>query len=126
MAEGVLTKIGKIKLVKAHTGDIVLPPITEMAFGDGGVDLNGNVIPTTGEETALKNMLLKKAIDGHSYPIETTARYTLTLSESELADKYISEQGLFDSEGQLIAYKTFMKKGKDGDMKFQFDMDEIL
>lgn len=126
MAEGVLTETGKIKLIKAHTGDKALPPITEMAFGDGGIDTNGNVIPTTGKETKLKNMLFKKELDGYTYPIPTIARYTLTLSESELADKYISEQGLFDSEGHLIAYKTFLKKGKDGDMKFQFDMDEIL
>ena len=34
--------------------------------------------------------------------------------------------GLFDEAGDLIAYKTFMKKGKDEDIPMVFDMDEIF
>ena len=50
----------------------------------------------------------------------------MRLGKEELADQTISEQGLFDAEGDLIAYKTFLPKGKDGDMEFIFDMDEIF
>ncbi len=126
MAEGKITKKGREKLCKAHAGDIVLPKITKMAFGNGGVDENGNVIETTGEETSLKNQLLIRDIDSHTFPISTTAKYILTLSKTDLADQYISKQGLFDSQGDLVAYKTFLPKGKDGDMEFQFEMDEIF
>lgn len=128
MAQGVITEIGRKKLCKAHAGDLVLPKITQMAFGSGGVDGDGNVIETTGAETELKTELLKKNVDGHSYTNdkETTCRYTVRLGKEELANKSISEQGLFDQDGDLIAYKTFLPKGKDDDMEFIFDMDEIF
>ncbi len=128
MAQGVITATGRKKLCRAHAGDQTLPAITKMAFGSGGVDQDGNVIETTGAETALKKELLKKAVDSHSYTNEgqTTCRYTLRLSKAELANENISEQGLFDADGDLIAYKTFLPKGKDDDMEFISDMDEVF
>ena len=126
MAQGVITKTGIEKLCKAHAGDITLPAITLMAFGSGCVDESGAVIVTTGEEVSLRAELLKKDIDRHTYPETTTGRYSVRLGKEELADQTISEQGLFDAEGDLIAYKTFLPKGKDGDMEFIFDMDEIF
>jgi len=126
MAQGVITKTGREKLCKAHAGDITLPAIVQMAFGSGGVDESGTVIATTGEEVSLRNELLKKNIDSHTYPITTTGRYSTRLAKEELADQTISEMGLFDAEGDLIAYKTFLPKGKDADMEFVWDMDEIF
>lgn len=128
MAQGVITETGRKKLCRAHSGDQPLPAITRMAFGSGGVDADGNVIETTGAETALKAELLKKDVDGHAYTDEreTTCRYTVRLGKAELANENISEQGLFDAEGDLIAYKTFLPKGKDDDMEFIFDMDEAF
>lgn len=126
MAKAVITAIGREKLCKAHAGDIILPKISKMVFGKGGADENGDVIDTTGEETALRDLLLEKPIDSHIYPESTTCRYSTRLSKEELAGEYISEQGLVDEEGDLVAYKTFLKKGKDSDMEFIFDMDEIF
>ena len=126
MAQGVITKTGREKLCRAHAGDISLPAITQMAFGSGGVDESGAVIATTGEEVSLRAELLVKDIDGHTYPETTTGRYSVRLGKAELADEQISEMGLIDAEGALVAYKTFLPKGKDGDMEFVFDMDEIF
>ncbi len=126
MATGVITAKGREKLCKAHAGAITLPRITKMAFGEGGVDGSGNVIATTGNETALKKQLLVKNIDGYTFPIATTARYKATLARADLANKNISEQGLIDADGDLVAYKTFLPKGKDADMEFVFEMDEIF
>ena len=126
MAQGVITKTGREKLCRAHAGDITLPVITQMAFGNGGVDAGGTVIATTGEEVSLRGELLKKDIDSHTFPVATTGRYSVRLGKEELADQNISEMGLFDAEGDLVAYKTFLPKGKDGDMEFIFDMDEIF
>lgn len=128
MAQGVITAIGRKKLCRAHAGDGTLPKITKMGFGSGGVNGDGTVIETTGTETALRAELLKKDVDSHSYPDEgeTTCRYTVRLGKEELANQSISEQGLFDADGDLIAYKTFLPKGKDEDMEFIFDMDEIF
>ena len=126
MAKAVITKIGREKLCKAHAGDKALPRIAKMVFGKGGVDDNDNVIDTTGEEITLRAILLEKPVDSHTYPEPTTCRYSCRLAKEELADEYISEQGLVDEEGDLVAYKTFLKKGKDSDMEFIFDMDEIF
>lgn len=129
MAQAVITKVGREKLCKAHAGDITLPAITHMALGSGGVTGNGSsmsVTEPTGEETALADQKIVKELSGHTYPESTTCRYTAKLTKEDLANEYISEQGLVDAEGDLVAYKTFLPKGKDGDMEFIFDMDEIF
>lgn len=128
MAQAVITETGRKKLCKAHSGDIVLPGIVQMALGDGGLMEDGQPKATTGNEVALYSELLKREVDGHSYinESETTCRYTMRLGKTDLADKVLSEMGLYDSEGDLVAYKTFSGKGKDNDMEFVFDMDEIF
>lgn len=127
-SKGIITVIGRKKLCKAHAGDIELPPITQIAWGDGGVDENGVPKETSGNEIALYNELLKKELIGHSYPVvpETTCRYRGQIEKGELTGKEISEMGLYDSEGDLITYRTFSRKGKDEDIPLGFDMDEIF
>lgn len=136
MAESKITQIGREKLCKAHAGAAPLPKIVKMAFGDGGIGADGTVIPATGKETELKASLLEKTIDAITFPIvsdgstptgfSTTASYAVKLGKSELVGKMISEQGLIDEDGDLVAYKTFLAKGKDGDVDFLFDMQEIF
>ena len=63
-------------------------------------------------------------INGVSNPVETTNRYTVTVPESELNEKNINEMALVDAEGQLAAVKTFLNKGKDGDMLFTFRFED--
>ena len=116
MAQAVITKIGREKLCKAHAGDITLPAITHMALGSGGITGNESsmsVIEPTGEETALAEQKIVKELSGHTYPEATTCRYTAKLTKEELANEYVSEQGLVDAEGDLVAYKTFLPKGKE-------------
>jgi Phage-related tail fibre protein len=129
MEKAIVTKIGREKLCKAHAGDITLPKITHMAFGDGGISDENIELKPTGSETALYNELLKKELDGHSYPDSdnlTTCRYTATLGIGECTGKYISEIGLYDEEGDLIALRTFLPMGKTEDIPLSFDMDEVF
>lgn len=130
MVKAVVTKIGREKLCKAHAGDILLPKIAKMAFGDGGIDNTTNVeLKPTGEERTLYSELLKKELDGHGYPdTDNTAicRYTATLGAGECTGKYISEIGLYDEEGDLIALRTFLPIGKTEDIPLTFDMDEVF
>lgn len=128
MAQAVITEVGKKKLCKAHAGDLTLPAITKMVWGDGGLDEGGTPKETTGQETALYNQLLEKDIESHSYPVEgeTTCRYTGMLEKGELTGKNISEMGLVDAEGDLVAFKTFLPKGKDEDVPMEFNMDEVF
>ena len=125
--KGVITAVGRKKLCMAHAGDIELPVITQMAWGSGGADETGQPIDTTGNEIGLYQELLRKDIESHSYVNEgkTTCRYTATLEAGELDNSYISEMGLYDEDGDLVAYRTFMRKGKDADIPQIYDMDEI-
>lgn len=126
MAQGIITNVGREKLCKAHAGERALPKIAKMAFGKGGVDENGDVIETSGEEVALRSELLQKEIGEYTFPVSTTCRYSVRLEKPELANELISEQALVDTDGDIIAYKTFMPKGKDPDIEFVFEMDEIF
>lgn len=126
MAQAVITEKGREKLCKAHAGDIPLPKISHMAFGSGGINSANEVVAPTGKEVSLRNELLIKDITDYSFPIPTTCRYSCRLTKEDLANQFISEQGLYDTEGDLVAYKTFLPKGKDEDMEFVFDMDEIF
>ena len=126
--KGVITLTGRKKLCMAHAGDATLPKIAKMVWGDGGVDEHGTPRATTGNEVGLYNKLLEKEIESHNYVNEekTTCRYRSTLEKGELTGKEISEMGLLDADGDLIAYRTFLRKGKDEDVPQSYDMDEIF
>lgn len=125
---GVTTAIARRKLCMAHAGDGELPVITKMAWGNGGVDGDGQPLATTGNEIGLYNELLVKDIESHEYTNEerTTCRYTATLETEELSGEEISEMGLYDADGDLVAYRTFLRKGKDGDIPQIYDMEEMF
>ena len=60
----VITKAARMKLVKARAGAITLPKVVGMAFGNGGVEIDGTVIEPPDNQAALKNELYRKPIDG--------------------------------------------------------------
>lgn len=122
----VITKVAREKMVKARAGAITLPKVVGMAFGNGGVDATGTVIPPTESQSELFNEIFRKEIDGYSFPKDTTCRYECTLAESELAGEEISEIGLYDEDGDIICIKTFMRKGKDDDVEQTYSLDDIF
>lgn len=127
MANNVLiTKKAREKLVKARAGVIILPKIVGMAFGDGGCDSSGNVIAPKEDQVELKHELYRKEIDGYSFISDTVCRYECTLIESELANEYISEIGLYDADGDIVCIKSFKRKGKDDDLQMTYILDDVF
>jgi len=126
MAGTVVTKLAKKKMLEARAGISPLPKITGMAFGTGGVDAEGKVIPHSETQNALNNEVLRKPVDGFVVISDTKIRYSCTLMEDELAGTYISEVGLYDAEGDLVALKSFLKKGKDADMQVIMECDDTF
>lgn len=122
----VITKKAREKLVKARAGAIQLPKVVGMAFGDGGVDSSGAVIPPTEAQEALAHELYRKPVDRYTFPEDTTCRYECTLGESELAGQEISEVGLYDADGDIVCIKAFLRKGKDGDIEQTYTLDDIF
>lgn len=122
----IITTAAREKLVKARAGAIELPIIVGMAFGNGGVDDDGNVVAPSEDQSELTNELYRKEIDGYSFPEETTCRYECTLTESELAGEEISEVGLYDEDGDIVCIKTFTRKGKDDDVEQTYTLDDMF
>ncbi|MBR1742167.1 MAG: phage tail protein [Lachnospiraceae bacterium] len=127
MSQNTITTItGRQKMMRARAGDIELPKIVGVAFGDGGVNEAGEVIePQTGQ-TALNHELMRKAASGYEFIGTTTCRYSVTLLGDELAGEYISEIGLYDEDGDLVCIKTFTKKGKEADIEQTYNIDDIF
>lgn len=122
----IITKKARENLVKARAGIIELPIITGMAFGDGGVREDNTIRPPEEGQSGLFHELFRKKIDGCKMTADTTCRYECTLSESELADQFISEIALYDANGDIVCIKTFQKKGKDADVEMSFTLDDIF
>jgi len=121
----VITRARRIKLCRLTSGAIsTITPITHIAFGDGGVNNSGNPIPPLETQTALKHEIARYPIDGVDYPVETTARYTVTIPKDDLASEKISEAALVDSAGTLCAIKTMYVKQKDEGVSFSFTFDD--
>lgn len=124
----IITRKSRQKLVKARAGALTLPKVAGMAFGNGGVDEDNNIISPVETQEELKNELYRKGIDKYEFPegTDTTCRYECTLTESELAGEEISEIGLYDEEGDIICIKTFTRKGKDDDVEQTYVLDDIF
>ena len=110
MAGTTVTTLAKKKMVKARAGISSLPKIVGMAFGDGGVDSGGTVKPHSADQNTLHHELLRKNVDGYEVLSDTKIRYRCTLAENELANTYISEVGLYDADGDMVAMKAFLKE----------------
>ena len=114
MANAIITAAAKAAMAGTWAGSGSIPAITRMAFGDGGVDAGGSPIPPSASATALNNELLRQNLDScvASGGVLTA---TCTLGAGTLAGEEISELGLVDANGGMVAIKTFTKKGKDAD-----------
>jgi len=126
MAGSTVTTKAKNNMVMARSGDVQLAIIEGMAFGDGGVDSNDRVKPHSEDQNALHHELLRKKVDGHTVISDTAVRYYCTLEKDELAGKYISEVGLYDTNGNMVAMKAFLKKGKDDDVPTTYECDDTF
>lgn len=120
----VKTVKGREKQAKALAGDKALPKVTHLAFGSGGTDSNGNIKALSGNETSLFSEVIRKTV-GRSYPISTTIRFSATLNADldSLVGTKINEACLIDSEGDVVAIKTFSDKGLDMGDILEFDYD---
>ena len=121
-----VTTKAKKKMLQARAGIIALPKIVGMVFGDGGVDSLDQVKPHSADQNTLHHELLRKTVDGHEVISDTVIRYRCTLGANELPNAYISEVGLYDADGDLVAMRAFLKKGKDADMEVTFECDDTF
>lgn len=121
-----ITDYRREMLCKITSGAIsALPPVTHIAFGDGGVGGDGQPLDPAGTQTALHHEVGRYPLDANPvYPAPTTARYTVTIPRADLPGVNISEAALADSDGRLCAIRNMLPKGKDDDVAFTFTFDD--
>lgn len=127
MAEqkSVVTLYRRIKLAKITSGAITeIPKITHIAFGANGVDEEGNPLTPSESQTALNGEFCRYEVGEVTYPVETTARYTVTIPREEQAGQKFNEMALVDADGHLCAIKNMFTKQKDDDVIFTFEFDD--
>jgi hypothetical protein len=123
----VVTKLARQKMCKARAGVGTLPAVVGFAFGAGGVNEGGQVIVPSDEQNTLNTEIARKAYSSKELLTgDTTCRYTCLLEKSELVGERISEVALYDSDGDLVAIKNFLPKGKDADIELTFTIDDIF
>lgn len=121
----VITKARRVNLAKITSGAVTtIPKITHIAFGDQGVDSDGQPLTPTEEQQALHNEVGRYEIASVANPVETTNRYTVTIPGDALNGVNISEMALVDADGVFAAVKNFLPKGKDEDVTFTFEFDD--
>ncbi|NHM25472.1 hypothetical protein G7K71_08685 [Desulfofundulus sp. TPOSR] len=122
----VTTKQARIDMARARAGEIVLPQVTHIAFGTGGHE-PGDVtkpIPPSENDTALEQEVIRVPIASRTRINETTVRYKVSLAGDQANGMPLTEAGLIDSNGRLVARKTFGAKVKEPDVSMDFEWDE--
>lgn len=125
MGKSIVTTIAIKKMLEARAGIAPLPRIVGMAFGDGAAQ-NGVVEPPDADIPSLKHELYRQENDGYQVISDTCIRYTCTLEKGTLKGSRINEMALYDADGDLVAIKSFMDKGKDEDIEMAFEIDDIF
>ncbi len=122
----VITLYRRETLCKATSGAIgtPVPPITHIAFGSGGADEAGNPIAPSEAATALTTEVERYPLDSVTYPVATTAAYTVSIPAADLAGVKINEAALIDSTGNVCAIRTFYTKIKDPGVVFLFGFND--
>ena len=121
----VVTTLAKKKMLEARAGINPLPVIKGMAFGTGGY-VGDQIVHHDPDDNHLFSEVYRQTIDGHTVISDTKIRYACTLGAGTLDGTYISEIGLYDAEDDFVAFKSFMKKGKDPDIEVVFECDDTF
>lgn len=122
MAEAVTTYDFRKRLATHFYNGQTLPQITQMAFGDGGHDSNGDPISPDPNKTSLNNELLRKDLASVYQEDDFSTTGQGRIAKSELVGADVSEAGLLDANGNLLGFKNFSPKGKESDEEYEVNI----
>ena len=101
-----------------------IPKVAYIALGTGGVDEGGQIITPSEDQTELHAEVGRYPVEPVEYPVETTARYTITVPVGDLDGAAISEMGIIDEAGGLCSIRTCSPKIKNYDEEIAFTFDD--
>lgn len=126
MGKAVTTKTAKKNMLLARAGMQSLPKVKWVAFGDGGIDANGDVRTPYEDQESLNAEISRKEVQSKEVVSDTEIVYKVTLAAGELTGKKISEIALIDENGNVITIKTFRPKVKDEDVSLTFSISDVM
>lgn len=126
MGKAVTTKTAKKNMLLARAGMQTLPKVKWVAFGDGGIDTNGDVRTPYEDQESLNAEISRKEVQSKEVVSDTEIVYKVTLAAGELTGKKISEIALIDENGNVITIKTFRPKVKDEDVSLTFSISDVM
>ena len=121
MASTILLDQFRKKLAAHMAGKNTLSPLSAMAFGDGGHDLETHMpLDVDQTSTVLQNELLRKSLSKIDQEDEFCVFGTGIVEKNEIVNKDISEVALCDSSGDLLSIHHLRPKHKESDEKYIF------
>nr|DAF90841.1 MAG TPA: tail-collar fiber protein [Myoviridae sp. ctZhz2]DAI71758.1 MAG TPA: tail-collar fiber protein [Caudoviricetes sp.] len=120
--EAVVVTAFREKIAAHLAGKGTLKPIRFMAFGVGGHDSDGNPIMPAEGQTALKDERLRKELSVITQEDTLSVTGTGVIEKAEMVDMALSEAGLLDADGELVAVKNFAPKIKEADERYECSM----
>ena len=117
MAEAITTN--KYRELTAATWANELTASGEMAFGDGGHNPDGSVIPPQPSQTGLNNEMLRKPLESIFQEDAYSCTVVGRVNQDELVGVSLSESGLFSGSGDLLGLRNFTPKVKETDETYE-------
>lgn len=125
----VVTLYRRKLLAQATSGaTTAIPKVKYIAVGTGGLNDDGTPKVPAASQTALENEIKRFEVGTPTYPVETTAQYTVDIAETDadIDGKYLSEFALVDEAGNLCAIRNTMKKGKAAGEKLTIKLEDVF
>ena len=107
-----------------------IPPITHVAFGNGGVDSDGDPMRPSESQTDVSNRIGIYPVASVTYPLDpaprTTARYVVEIPAGDLGGERINEAALIDADGGAHVIITFYDQRKNLGVSKTFTFNDIF
>lgn len=131
MAEetNVVTQYRRKLLAQITSGAVTaIPKIKFIAVGTGGLNADGTPKVPVATQAALEHELKQFDVGEPTFPVDTTARYTVDIQETDadIDGQYLSEFALVDEAGKICAIRNTMKKGKAAGEQITIKMDDVF
>ena len=121
------TAKARIKIAEARGTGGAIAKITHIAVGEGG--LNNDRTQKTfdrNQDTLYKEIKRFGAVQLERKDNKNSYKIIVEQSDSSIDGKEISEIGLIDADGDLVAAQTFLPKIKDANTEFVFTLTEEI
>jgi len=119
MYNAIMTNAHRVKLSRFMIDGLSLKRAAYVVFGDGGNDANNKATLPDAGSIKLNNELLRKNIASSYFDNAFSCSFVASIEKTELNGKLISEIGVLDTDGELIALQHIDAVPKDNTKRFE-------